>query len=91
MCTLMDLRTDLPPVVLAMAVTRDGVGVRCRTSGGNTAGPAVIRTVKGDLAGRSLSASPWTDGAGARTSEWPEDSGWADVAALRPAPRRVTP
>lgn len=32
-----DFRTDLPKVVIAMAVTRDGMPVRSWTSGGNTA------------------------------------------------------
>ena len=49
-----DFRTDLPQVVIAMAVTRDGVPVRCWTFPGNTADTAIIRTVKDDLAGWNL-------------------------------------
>jgi len=49
-----DLRTDLPQVVIAMAVTRDGVPVRCWTFPGNTADTSIIRTVTGDLAGWAL-------------------------------------
>jgi transposase len=45
-----DFRTDLPQVVIAMAVTRDGVPVRCWTFPSNTADTAIIRTVKDDLA-----------------------------------------
>ncbi|HEY4604039.1 MAG TPA: IS1634 family transposase, partial [Blastococcus sp.] len=49
-----DHRDDLPQVVLAMAVTRDGVPVRCWTFAGNTTDTAIIRTVKDDLAGWNL-------------------------------------
>lgn len=49
-----DFRTDPPQVVIAMAVTRDGVPVRCRTFPGNTADTSIIRTVKDDLAGWNL-------------------------------------
>jgi hypothetical protein len=54
-----DFRTDLPQVVIAMAVTRDGVPVRCWTFPGNTADTAIIRTVKDDLAGENLSRMVW--------------------------------
>jgi len=54
-----DFRTDLPQVVIAMAVTRDGVPVRCWTFAGNTADTAIIRTVKDDLAGWNLSRMVW--------------------------------
>jgi hypothetical protein len=54
-----DFRTDLPQVVIAMAVTRDGVPVRCWTFPGNTADSAIIRTVKDDLAGWNLSRMVW--------------------------------
>ena len=47
-------RPDLPQVVIAMAVTRDGVPVRCWTFPGNTADTQVIRTVKDDLSGWGL-------------------------------------
>jgi hypothetical protein len=49
-----DHREDLPRVVLAMAVTRDGVPVRCWTFAGNTTDTAIIRTVTDDLAGENL-------------------------------------
>jgi hypothetical protein len=54
-----DFRHDLPQVVIAMAVTRDGVPVRCWTFPGNTADTAIIRTVKDDLAGWNLSRMVW--------------------------------
>src|SRR5659263_70170 len=54
-----DFRTDLPQVVIAMAVTRDGVPVRCWTFPGNTADTAIIRTIKDDLAGWNLHRMVW--------------------------------
>jgi DDE family transposase len=54
-----DFRTDLPQVVIAMAVTRDGVPVRCWTFPGNTPDTAIIRTVKDDLAGWNLHRMVW--------------------------------
>lgn len=54
-----DHRTDLPQVVIAMAVTRDGVPVRCWTFPGNENDQAIIRTVKDDLAGWNLHRLVW--------------------------------
>ena len=54
-----DHRPDLPQVVIAMAVTRDGVPVRCWTFPGNTADTAIIRTVKDGLAGWGLRRLVW--------------------------------
>jgi len=54
-----DFRTDLPQVVIAMAVTRDGVPVRCWTFPGNTNDTSIIRTVKDDLAGWNLHRMVW--------------------------------
>lgn len=54
-----DHRDDLPQVVIAMAVTRDGVPVRCWTFPGNTADTAIIRTVKDDLGGWGLHRLVW--------------------------------
>jgi len=54
-----DHRTDLPQVVIAMAVTADGVPVRCWTFSGNTADTSIIRTVKDDLAGWNLHRMVW--------------------------------
>ena len=64
-----DFRTDLPQVVIAMAVTRDGVPVRCWTFPGNTADTSIIRTVKDDLAGWNL-----------RRLVWVADRGFASAA-----------
>ena len=54
-----DFRTDLPQVVIAMAVTRDGVPVRCWTFPGDTGDTSIIRTVKNDLAGWNLHRMVW--------------------------------
>jgi hypothetical protein len=44
-----DFRTDLPQVVIAMAVTRDGVPLRWWTLSDDTADTAIICTVKDEL------------------------------------------
>jgi len=49
-----DYRDDLPQVVIAMAVTRDGIPVRCWTFPGSTGDQKIIRKVKDDLAGWNL-------------------------------------
>jgi Transposase DDE domain len=54
-----DHRADLPQVVIAMAVTRDGVPVRCWTFPGNESDTAIIRRVKDDLAGWNLHRLVW--------------------------------
>ena len=64
-----DHRSDLPQVVIAMAVTRDGVPVRCWTFPGDTADTAIIRTIKDDLGG-------W----GLRRLVWVADRGFASAA-----------
>ena len=64
-----DHRPDLPQVVIAMAVTRDGIPVRCWTFPGDTADTAIIRTIKDDLGG-------W----GLRRLVWVADRGFASAA-----------
>ncbi|MGH3444387.1 MAG: IS1634 family transposase, partial [Nocardioidaceae bacterium] len=54
-----DFRTDLPQVVIAMAVTRDGVPVRCWTFPGSESDQAIIRTVKDDLGSWNLRRLVW--------------------------------
>ena len=56
-----DHRADLPQVVIAMAVTRDGVPVRCWTFPGDTADTAIIRT----------SRTTWAGGGCAGWCGWP--------------------
>lgn len=64
-----DYRDDLPQVVIAMAVTRDGVPVRCWTFPGNTQDQKIIRTVKDDLGDWNL-----------RRLVWVADRGFASAA-----------
>ena len=54
-----DHRDDLPQVVIAMAVTRDEIPVRCWTFPGSTADQKIIRKVKGDLSGWNLHRLVW--------------------------------
>ncbi len=59
-----DHRDDLPQVVIAMAVTRDGIPVRCWTFPGNTGDQKIIRTVKDDLGAWNLRRLVWVADAG---------------------------
>jgi Transposase DDE domain len=54
-----DHRDDLPQVVIAMAVTRDGIPVRCWTFPGNEQDQKIIRTVKDDLGSWNLRRLVW--------------------------------
>ncbi|HEY6422504.1 MAG TPA: IS1634 family transposase, partial [Pseudonocardiaceae bacterium] len=54
-----DFRPDLPQVVIAMAVTRDGVPIRCWTFPGSASDQAIIRTVKDDLGAWNLRRLVW--------------------------------
>lgn len=54
-----DHRPDLPQVVLGMAVTAEGVPVRCWTFPGNTSDQVIIRTIRDDLAGWMLNRVVW--------------------------------
>jgi hypothetical protein len=54
-----DHRTDLPQVVIAMAVTRDGVPIRCWTFPGNEQDTKIIRTIKDDLGAWNLRRLVW--------------------------------
>jgi hypothetical protein len=44
-----DSRDDLPQIVIGLAVTRDGIPVRCWCWPGNTSDSALIRQVKADM------------------------------------------
>jgi Transposase DDE domain len=59
-----DHRDDLPQVVIAMAVTRDGIPVRCWTFPGDTGDQKIIRTVKDDLGSWNLRRLVWVTDAG---------------------------
>ena len=54
-----DKRPDLPQVVIGMAVTREGVPVRCWTFPGNASDQLIIRRVHDDLAGWHLNRVLW--------------------------------
>ena len=49
-----DHRDDLPQVVIGLAVTRDGIPIRCWVFDGNTPDVAIVGQVKKDLAGWRL-------------------------------------
>ena len=59
-----DHRDDLPQVVIAMAVTRDGIPVRCWTFPGSESDQRIIRTVKDDLGAWQLRRLVWVADAG---------------------------
>ncbi len=54
-----DHRDDLPQVVIAMAVTRDGIPVRCWTFPGSESDQRIIRAVKDDLGAWNLHRLVW--------------------------------
>jgi len=54
-----DHRSDLPQVVIGLAVTRGGIPVRCWVWPGNTADAATVEEVQRDLAGWKLSRVVW--------------------------------
>ena len=59
-----DHRDDLPQVVIAMAVTRDGIPVRCWTFPGSESDQRIIRAVKDDLGAWNLHRLVWVADAG---------------------------
>ena len=82
-----DFRTDLPQVVIAMAVTRDGIPVRCWTFPGNTADTAIIRTIKDDLDGWQLRRLVWVADRGFASAT---NRGYLDPRRRALHPRRET-
>jgi hypothetical protein len=54
-----DHREDLPQVIVGMAVTREGIPVRCWSWPGNTADSALIRQVRDDLREWNLARIVW--------------------------------
>jgi len=59
-----DHRPDLPQVVIGMAVTAEGVPVRCWSFPGNASDSAIMRTIHDDLAGWRLNRVLWVADAG---------------------------
>ncbi|MES9509449.1 IS1634 family transposase [Streptomyces sp. NPDC000609] len=54
-----DSRDDLPQIVIGMAVTRDGIPVRCWCWPGNASDQKLIRQVKNDMRDWTLSKIVW--------------------------------
>jgi hypothetical protein len=54
-----DSRDDLPQIVIGMAVTRDGIPVRCWCWPGNASDSKLIRQVKDDMRDWTLSRIVW--------------------------------
>jgi hypothetical protein len=59
-----DHRPDLPQVVLALAVTAEGIPIRCWTFPGTTSDQLIIKQIKDDLAGWMLSRVVWVADSG---------------------------
>ena len=59
-----DKRPDQPQVVIGMAVTREGVPVRCWTFPGNSSDQLIMRTIRDDLAGWCLNRVVWVADSG---------------------------
>lgn len=54
-----DHRPDLPQVVIGLAVTKDGIPVKCWTMPGNTSDMKTVETVKNDLLDWKLGRCVW--------------------------------
>lgn len=54
-----DHRPDLPQVVIGLAVTRDGIPVRCWVLPGNTADASTVEMVQRELAGWKMNRVVW--------------------------------
>jgi hypothetical protein len=64
-----DHRPDLPQVVLGMAVTTEGIPIRCWTFPGTTSDKAIIKTIKDDLSGWMLNRVVWVADSGFNSGE----------------------
>lgn len=64
-----DHREDLPQVIVGMAVTREGIPVRCWSWPGNTADTALIRQVRDDLREWHLARIVWVADRGFASAE----------------------
>jgi Transposase DDE domain len=64
-----DSRDDLPQIVIGMAVTREGIPVRCWCWPGNTSDSALIRQVKDDMRDWTLSRIVWVADRGFSSAE----------------------
>lgn len=64
-----DHRQDLPQIVIGLAVTKEGIPVKCWTLPGNTSDMATVETVKNDLLGWKLSRCVWVMDRGMNSEE----------------------
>ena len=64
-----DHRPDLPQVVIGLAVTKEGIPVKCWTMPGNTSDMKTVETVKKDLLGWKLGRCIWVMDRGMSSEE----------------------
>ena len=64
-----DKRPDLPQVVIGLAVTKEGIPVRCWVLPGNTQDMTTVEKVKKDLSGWKLSRCIWVMDRGMNSEE----------------------
>ncbi len=64
-----DRRPDLPQVVIGLAVTKEGIPVRCWVLPGNTQDMSTVEMVKNDLRGWKLSRCVWVMDRGMSSEE----------------------
>ena len=64
-----DHRPDLPQVVIGLAVTKEGIPVKCWTLPGNTSDMKTVETVKNDLLGWKLGRCIWVMDRGMNSEE----------------------
>jgi len=89
-----DYRADLPQVVIAVTVTRDGIAVRCWTFVGNSGDTSIIRTIKDDVEGWNLRRLVWWSTAGSPPGPTAATSPRAAATTSTPrscGPRTVRP
>lgn len=64
-----DHRPDLPQIVIGLAVTKEGIPVKCWTLPGNTQDMTTVEMVKNDLLGWKLSRCIWVMDRGMNSEE----------------------
>ena len=64
-----DHLSDLPQIVIGLAVTKEGIPVKCWTMPGNTSDMATVEKVKSDLLGWKLSRCVWVMDRGMNSEE----------------------
>lgn len=64
-----DHRPDLPQVVIGLAVTKEGIPVKCWTLPGNTSDMKTVETIKNDLLGWKLGRCIWVMDRGMNSEE----------------------